>query len=166
MQYITPEDLAPFATIDEAKALAMIADAESMAMSVAPCLEDITVDLTDAQRGTVKAVLRRAVLRWNEIGTGAVTQQSAGPFQQSLDTTRSAPKSLFWPSEIAELQAVCKAVNGSTPKGEQVFTINTAGPRTGYHSPICDLHFGGLMCSCGSSLNAYRGPLPEFGEVL
>lgn len=125
MQYITPEDLAPFATIDEAKALAMIEDAESMAVSVAPCLEDITLPLTDAQRGTVKAVLRRAVLRWNEVGTGAVTQQSAGPFQQSLDTTRSAPKSLFWPSEIADLQAVCRD-SDTTPRA---FSIDTSPSR-------------------------------------
>ena len=125
MQYITPDDLAPFATIDEAKALAMIEDAESMAVSVAPCLTGIAPTLTDDQRGTVKAILRRAVLRWNEIGTGAVSQQSAGPFGQSLDTTRSAPKSLFWPSEIGELQAVCRDSN-STPRA---FSIDTTPAR-------------------------------------
>ena len=106
--YLEPEDLAPFVTIESAKAAEMIADAEAMAASVAPCLSDVNVVLSDTQRSVVKAILRRAVLRWNEVGTGAVTQQSAGPFQQSLDTTRSAPKSLFWPSEIADLQAVCR----------------------------------------------------------
>ena len=119
--YITPEDLAPFATIEATKAAAMIADAEAMAASVAPCLADASAVLESAQLNVVRAILRRAVLRWNEVGTGAVTQQSAGPFQQSLDTTRSAPKSLFWPSEIADLQAVCRDSNTS----RRAFSLDT-----------------------------------------
>ena len=164
MQYITPEDLAPFATIEAAKAAAMIADAEAMAASVAPCLADASAVLESAQLNVVRAILRRAVLRWNEVGTGAVTQQSAGPFQQSLDTTRSAPKSLFWPSEIADLQQVCKST-GEASSVKQVFTVSTRGSGARLHSPICDLNLGGSTCSCGSYLNRNQGPIPEYGEV-
>lgn len=158
MLYIEPGDLAPFATIESAKALAMIEDAEAMAVSVAPCLSD-DVSLSEAQRGTVRAILRRAVLRWNEIGTGAVTQQSAGPFGQSVDTTRTAPRGLFWPSEIAELQAICQ-----TTEERRVFTVDTGAHRqTPRHTPWCNLMMGGTNCSCGSYLTRYEYPLYETG---
>ena len=125
--YLDPVDLAPFATIPEAKALAMIADAEAMAVSVAPCL--VSGDpMTSEQVAAVRAILRRAVLRWHETGTGMVTQQSAGPFQQSIDTTRSAPRGLFWPSEITELQGICQQVTGATG-GRGAFSIDTSPSR-------------------------------------
>ena len=164
MLLITPEDIAPFATIDAAKLSAMIEDAEAMAGSVAPCLINLESPLSDLQRAAAKAILRRAILRWHEVGTGVVTQQSAGPFQQSLDTTRSAPRSLFWPSEVAELQGICKAATDA-PKGGQVFTINASGSAGWVQSPLCDLNFGGSTCSCGSYLNRNRGPIPEYGEL-
>lgn len=163
---IEPADLAPFATIPEQKAQAMIADAMATAKLVAPCLSDTTA-LSPEHVDGVRAILRRAILRWHDVGTGVVSQATAGPFQQSIDTTRSAPRGLFWPSEIADLQAICRAVDESTGTDRKVFTISTGHrPVAGVHSPICDLYFGGTTCSCGSSLNAYAGPLPEFGEVL
>lgn len=163
---LTPADLAPFAVIEEAKAVAMIEDAMSMAVLVAPCLaDDSEIELKPSQVATVKAILRRAVLRWNDAGTGAIVQESTGPWSQTVDTTRSS-KSLFWPSEVNDLQAVCRAAGGDEPPDKRVFTVNTGGHRRRVHSPICDLHFGGLHCSCGSDLNAYRGPLPQFGEVM
>ena len=164
MIYLTLEDLKPFATIEDAKAEAMIEDAEAMAMSVAPCLADDTVELSPRQAAVVRAVLRRAVLRWNDIGTGAVTQQSAGPFAQTVDTTRSTPRSLFWPSEIDELQAVCKQVTDEEPADEKVFTFNT-GPLRAFdgHADICSIRWGD-PCSCGSDLNVWRAPIPEYFE--
>ena len=163
---LTPEDLEPFAVIEEAKAIAMIEDAMSMAALVAPCLaDDSEVELKPHQVATVKAILRRAVLRWNDAGTGAIVQESTGPWSQTVDTTRSS-KSLFWPSEVNDLQAVCRAAGGDEPPDKRVFTVNTGGRRRCVHSPICDLYFGGLHCSCGSDLNAFRGPLPQFGEVM
>lgn len=121
--YLDPVDLVPFATIPEAKAQAMIADAEAMATSVAPCL--VSGDpMTPEQVAAIRAILRRAVLRWHETGTGMVTQQSAGPFQQSIDTTRSAPRGLFWPSEIAELQGICRQVTGEGG-GHRAFSVDT-----------------------------------------
>lgn len=164
--FISPSDLAPFATIDQATADAMIQDAEAQACMVAPCLADPAAPLTDGHRAAVLAILRRAILRWHEVGTGVVTQAGAGPFQQSIDTTRSAPRGLFWPSEITDLQAICKSVGDTSAPSRKVFTISTGRTSLAVHSPLCDLTFGGATCSCGSDLNAYRGPLPEFGETL
>ena len=162
---LVPADLAPFAVIPEAKALAMIADARAMAFRVAPCLVGLNVALSE-HGDAVKAILRRAILRWHDVGSGAVTQQTAGSFSQSVDTTRSSSKSLFWPSEVADLQAICRDIDGDTGPDRAVFTINTGRRSSAYHSPICDLYFGGLDCSCGSSLNGFLGPLDSFGEVM
>lgn len=162
---LTPADLAPFATIPEAQAVAMVEDAVAMAGMAAPCLAEAV--LSPAQVAAVKAILRRAVLRWFDVGSGAVTQVGSGPFQQSTDTTRSSSRSLFWPSEVSDLQAICREVEGDAGSVKQVFTIQTGATRRGgNHSPICDINFGGGSCSCGSDLNAYRGPLPEFGEAM
>lgn len=115
---LTPVDLEAFATIDEMKAQAMIDDALAMATLVAPCLTDDS--LTADQAAAAKAVIRRAILRWNDAGTGAMTQQGAGPFQVSFDT-RQKHTNLFWPTEITQLQELCRDGDAGT----QAFTINT-----------------------------------------
>lgn len=99
---LTPADLAPFATIDEAKASVMIDDALALAATVAPCI------LSDsfAQDAAARAIIRGAILRWNETGAGGVvTQQSAGPMSQTV--TSGVRKGMFWPSEIRQLQRLC-----------------------------------------------------------
>lgn len=164
MQLLTPADLAPFADIEPAKAKEMIDDALSLAVLVAPCLDfDSGVELNQTQLQIVKAVLRRAVLRWHEVGTGVVTQQTSGPFSQTVDTTRSGSKSLFWPSEIADLQAVCRAA-GAAPDRNGAFAVDTVPTLGANHAPTCSLYFGALRCSCGSYLNNFQGPIPEYGR--
>lgn len=121
MAYIDPVDLAPFADIDVAKATAMIEDAVAQAILVAPCLAEED-DLDDHQRAAVKAVLRGAILRWNDSGSGAFTQQQAGPFGVTVDT-RQTRRSLFWPSEIEQLVKICDAVAGGQ---SGAFAIDTA----------------------------------------
>lgn len=101
---LTPDDLAPFATIDETKAQAMIDDALARAVRFAPCLTD--EDLSEGNAAAAKAVLREVVLRKNDSGSGALQSQTAGPFGQVLDT-RQPRRTLFWPSEIGELQSIC-----------------------------------------------------------
>lgn len=114
---LTPADLAPFATIDEAKAQAMIDDALALAATVAPCiLED-----TFTQEGAARAILRGAIIRWHESGAGGVTQQTAGPFSQSIDT-RQVRRGMFWPSEITQLQELCRDGDPTT----QAFAIDTS----------------------------------------
>jgi hypothetical protein len=117
--FLIPEDLAPFATIDGAKAEAMIEDATAMAIGVAPCI----ADSTDPQvRAQVKAVLRAAILRWNDAGSGALVtkQDTTGPFshQETYDT-RTHRSGLFWPDEITTLQGLCKSAT------KRAFSIDT-----------------------------------------
>ena len=105
---LTPDDLTAFASIDEAKAQAMIDDALALAALVAPCiiLEDF------AYAAAAKAILRGAILRWHEAGSGALQAQQAGPFGQTLDT-RQQRRGMFWPSEIESLQQLCLDGNPS-----------------------------------------------------
>lgn len=140
---LTPADLAPFANIDPAKAQAMIDDAMALAARVAPC---ITAD-DFAFPQAAKAILRGAILRWNDAGTGAVTQTTVGPFGQSIDN-RQQRRSLFWPSEITDLESLC--VSSSDQSG--AFAIDTVGLTSPVHADICALNFGGLYCSCGAVL--------------
>lgn len=111
-------DLRPFAPdIDAAKAAIMITDALAMASEVAPCTNDADFTKTAA----AKAIIRGAILRWNDQGTGAATQLVAGPYQM---TANSQPRrSMFFPSEIVDLQNLC---TGDTNR--QAFTVDTYPP--------------------------------------
>lgn len=122
---ITVDDLTPFADIPQAKAEAMIADALAMASRVAPCITATDFAYPDA----AKAILRGAILRWHDAGSGAFQSQTAGPFGVQVDT-RQQRRSMFWPSEINDLQALCDS-NGGTS-----YTTSLAGsdPGPGYWS--------------------------------
>jgi hypothetical protein len=150
--FLEVSDLTAFATIDPVKAQLMIDDATAMAVMAAPCLESSELSLN--QHNAVRAILRGAVLRWNESGTGAVSQQAAGPFSATLDT-RQERRGMFWPSEITQLQGVCSATSSS-----DAFTIDTVGSYGVFHNDTCSLNFGALYCSCGAVLT---GGLPLYG---
>ena len=147
---ITPADLAPFATIDAVKATAMIDDALARAALVAPCI------LSDdfAHAGAAKAIIRGAILRWNDSGSGAYTTEQTGPFAVTMDT-RVERKGMFLLSELDELKALCP---GGTSKAFAIDTAPGAGP---HHAPWCSLAFGATYCSCGADLS---GGGPIFGE--
>ena len=121
--FLTPADLAPFATIDEAKASAMIEDAEAMAALAAPCIITAEFQADAALSGAAKAVLRGAVLRWHDAGSGAVTQQGAGPYQQSIDT-RQTRRGMFWPGEISQLRDLCATFTNTSSSGK-AFEVDT-----------------------------------------
>lgn len=123
--YITPEDLAPFANIPEAKALAMIADAEAKAVIAAPPLGD-PAKLTEVQRAQVKAILRDAILRWNDRGSGALTQTSIGQVSVSSDT-RSTSRALFTDGELGLLRSI--AATGRV--GGRAFEVDLAAQAAG-----------------------------------
>lgn len=149
---LTVDDLTPFAPdIDEHKAELMIEDALATAAVVAPCILDDDFE----HSGAAKAILRKAVLRWNDAGTGVITQLSAGSFQQTTDN-RTEHKSLLWPSELTKLEQLC----GLSRRG-RAFTIDTTPPNSGpgVHSAECSLRFGGIACTCGASINGIGGPL-------
>ena len=116
------EDLGPFVeNIDVRKAQAMINSTIAMASApwIAPCIVEDDFKYPDQ----AKAILVGAILRWNDVGTGAITQMSAGPFQQTVDS-RAERKRMFWPSEIVDLQRLC----GSARTG-RAFTIDTTPTR-------------------------------------
>jgi hypothetical protein len=122
---ITVADLTPFSpNIDETKAQAMIDDALALAARVAPCINDAAFAYPEAAR----AIIRGAILRWDEAGSGAAVQQQAGPFGQTIDT-RQQRRGMFWPSEINDLAALCSTSSTS-------YTTSLAGPDagTGYWS--------------------------------
>lgn len=162
MAFLTPADLAPFADIEEAKALEMIADAEAMAALAAPCIADPEFQEDEGLMAAIKAILRGAILRWHDAGSGAVSQQGAGPFQQTLDT-RTPRKGMFWPSEITQLRDLCSQFGGSA--NNRAYSVRPARPYGGAHAAICSLHFGAGYCSCGADLTNHRYPLWEGGAI-
>jgi hypothetical protein len=117
---ITVDDLLPFSpSIDSAKAAAMIEDALALAARVAPCINDPDFAYPEA----AKAIIRGAILRWDEAGSGALQAQTAGPFGQTLDT-RQQRRGMFWPSEINDLTSLCSSSASS-------YTTSLAGPDAG-----------------------------------
>ena len=144
---ITPADLDPFGVPDDPKTEAMIEDALAQAIIVAPCLE--ADDLDPKIAGAAKAILRGAIVRWSEAGSGAkVTHQmTASVFSESetVDTTQKR-KGAFWPSEIVDLQKLCKRSSAKP------YTITMTGLPTVTHRPWCDLAFGAPACSCGADI--------------
>jgi hypothetical protein len=122
---LVPADLTPFATIEATKAQAMIDTAMARAARVAPCIRDETLNADNSE--AAKGVIRDAVLRWHDSGSGAFTQRSEqrGPFgvQESYDN-RQPRKVLFWPTEIEELQSICADHNGVARAG--AFSVDTS----------------------------------------
>lgn len=155
-RFVQPGDLAPWATIPDQMAGALIADAEAQAIHVAPCLA--TAPLDADQRAFVLSILRSAIIRrWkrdNDDGKQVtIGQVSVGPG----DT--SHPGRILWDSEIRQLQALCARLSGSGPGA---FTIDTGLHRAALtsHRPWCDTMLGRPACSCGADLTG-DGPLWE-----
>ena len=124
--WLSPADLAPFAVIEEAKAITMIEDALALAALVAPCINNDDFAYADAAR----ALIRGAILRWNEAGSGALSssQETAGPFSRNqVIVNRQIRKGMYWPSEIEQLQNLCK---GAQVSG--AFSIDTAPTTFGW----------------------------------
>lgn len=149
---ITPADLAPFATIEPAKAAAMIEDALGMAALIAPCI--LTEEF--AHPAAAKAVLRGAILRWNDTGSGGKVTQAALGYSQTVDTSQPR-RQMFWPSEIEQLQKMCTDPNAETG----AFAVDTVACGGSIeHADICSINFGSTNCSCGAILT--QG-LPLYG---
>lgn len=142
---LSPVDLAPFAEIDETTAFAMIEDCMAMAALYAPCI----VEESFAHPAAAKAILRGAVLRWHEAGSGAYSAetQQAGPFGHTVTMdTRQQRRGMFWPSEINQLRELCQSSKAGA------FSVDTAAGYGSSHAEICSLNFGATYCSCGAVL--------------
>jgi hypothetical protein len=155
--FIEPVDLAPFADIDAAKAAAMIQDAEAQAILTAPCITSLTVAPEDetaeaaalrtAKVAAVVSILRAALLRWHEAGSGVIQTESTGPFSKT--TQYQGRRAMFWPSEITDLQGICKDADGG-----KIFSVDVYGADSA-HLPWCSLNFGATYCSCGVDIAGY-----------
>lgn len=116
---LTFEDLTPFApNLSEDKAAVMIVDAIALAARVAPCI--LTDDLSDEDEAAAKAILRGAILRWNDQGTGEQAQLTAGIF--GFSPRGNQRQSLLQPSEYAELAAIC---GNTSPDRRKAYMVDT-----------------------------------------
>jgi hypothetical protein len=141
---LTPAHLAPFATIAVEKAEAMIDDVMALAARVAPCISESDF----AHDAAARAILRRVVLRWNDQGSGVLTTESVDDYSGTTDT-RQPSKNLFWPSEITQLQDLCRT---DEPQAPTAFAIDTVSTSAVQHADACSLNFGATYCSCGAEL--------------
>lgn len=158
MEIITIEDLPDsIRNLIEAEMLQMMVDGlNSRAVRVAPCLGE---DPDPGLLAEAKLILIGVIKRWAEAGSGAFTQQTAGSFSVSMDTRQRTGWNLR-PSEIGDLQDLCKQTTGNEGKAWSV-AVGPVGVDA--HLPWCDLAFGGPRCSCGASLTAGEYPLYELG---
>lgn len=134
--------------LDEAVVEILIRDGLAMARRVAPCIDEDDFAYPDA----AVAIIRGAVLRWAESGSGGISYEAntAGSFshQVSFDN-RQTRRSLFFPSEIKELEALCAARSGS------VFAIDTVPPPRAR-----------CVAGCTYLLGSMNSPCQECGEYL
>ncbi|UNX54086.1 hypothetical protein MF406_14210 [Georgenia sp. TF02-10] len=156
-RFVEPRDLAPYADIPEAKALAMIEDAEAEAILAAPCITALAPE--DPKRDAIRALLRQAIPRRHGADTRVVTQVGAGPFQKSVEPQRGdgAPKgSFFWPSEVKRLQILC-ASSGA-------YTVDMTGLSSTSTNPLAGVV---VNATPGHEPQGQRSPetLPVSGEV-
>lgn len=151
-EIIHPDDL-PVDVASNAMAATWINGANARASRVAPCLAATDPPPSEGQLAEAKLILVGAVIRWAQAGSGALQSKSAGPYGITVDTRQRGGFNL-WPSEITQLQDICK--NGAQSTAFSVDTVQSEG----YHSPICGVYFGGA-CSCGASLAG--SPIYEHG---
>lgn len=143
---ITPEDLTSAIAAAAGDRLAMLVDgANAKALRVAPCLGSTDAPPNLQQLAEAKLILFGAISRWVDAGTGAFQQQTAGPFTAVTDTRQRTGYNL-WPSEIADLQAICKTGSAG------IVAIDTVADCMADHAVICALMFGALYCSCGADV--------------
>lgn len=127
-----------------------VEDVEALAALAAPCLSEPTS--TGAMAAQVKAILRAALMRWRDGGTGARTSETkqAGAFSQTFTTDTREWNStkrgvVFTADEISDLQKLCSGGATSARAG----TTSTAASGVEPHAVACSLVFGATYCSCG-----------------
>jgi hypothetical protein len=125
MSLIEVDDLLPFSpSIDGGKAQAMIDDAMAMATLAAPCITEDDFAYPDQ----AKAIIRGAILRWDQTGAAGRTQVSdtVGPFIHAESYQQPVRRSLFSAPEIQQLQALCKSSQAG-----RAFEVDSTPPGAG-----------------------------------
>jgi hypothetical protein len=98
--------------VDDETLDVMVTGVSATAARVAPCLSDpANVDA----RAEATLILVGAVKRWAEAGSGAIQTRQSGPFSQTIDTRQRTGYNL-WPSEIAQLEAICASVTATSSR--------------------------------------------------
>lgn len=121
---IGPNDLGFIQNLDTARALWVISSTVSRAAQLAPCI--LSGDLPDGEAEAAKAVLLDAIVRRYENTPGLNRTRQAGDLTESADATKLPV--LFWPSEITELQNICRGVSAATPSPGPLFSFADAPP--------------------------------------
>ena len=119
-----PTDLA--AKVSPGTLAMMIDGASSAAYRAAPCLKG---NPTDDQLAEARLIVLSAISRWLTDGSGmSGRSEGAGPFTTS--TTPPPQRSSgyrLWPSEISDLQAICKSGRGigsiGTCRGDHIPSV-------------------------------------------
>lgn len=139
---INPSEVLAFNdTLDADVVDILIRDGLAMARRVAPCIDEPEFAFVDA----AVAIIRGAVLRWAESGSGGISsqQQTAGPFGQTTSfDTRQTRRSLFFPSEVKELEALC------SQSKRRAFAIDTIPARTRRSCVDCGYLVGSVNSPC------------------
>lgn len=126
----------------------IIEDAEALALLAAPCLGKYDPPLSELQTAAVRAILRGAIMRWSDAGSGARQSTSTGPFSETIDTTVTR-RGMYWPSEITSLQSIC-----SDGQSNKAFSVDTVGFGS-VHAEICSVNLGATYCSCGADIAGF-----------
>ena len=140
----------------------MVAGANAQAARVAPCLVSNDPVPSEDQQAEARLILLGAVKRWLDVGAGGISQRTEvkGPFTESetVDTRQVPTGWRLWPSEINQLQEICKGDDEDT----NAFAVDTAPlADCSPHADICSLNFGATYCSCGAVLTNLVYPLYE-----
>lgn len=105
--FLEPGDLSPLTKASCEQLAIIIDDLEAAAVFAAPCLAN-PAGLSETQTGAVRALLRSAAMRWVDRVMGTDRQLVAGPFSAgSVPGSSEQRRTLWWPSEIQQLQAIC-----------------------------------------------------------
>ena len=146
--HITWEEIPGFTADDDWR----IEDAEAMARLAAPCLASIITDSDLA--ATVRAILRGALMRWRDQGTGVKTSvtKQAGAFQLSETTDNRSwiqtKGGIFTADELDDLRRLCSPAANATSGTASTVALSPLA----IHDQTCSLVFGALYCSCGADI--------------
>jgi hypothetical protein len=107
---ITVDDVHPFVlNANEELIQALIDGTLARAAMFAPCIKGD--DLDEDSEAAAKDILVQVIARATEVGSGQITNISAGGFSQSVDTTHRRT-TRFRPDEVRELQKICGITRG------------------------------------------------------
>jgi hypothetical protein len=129
--YLQPADFTALVETEADRLAILIEDAETFAVMAAPPLADPEA-LTEQQRAQARTILRRAVVRESDSGTGAKVQEAAGPYSYTVDTRTASRVSFLTDEEEDALRGVVGIV-----KSHQAFNTDVT-PSWAEWDPIRD----------------------------